>query len=127
MSQKVVHGYAWYSYPDVFGLDGNDASGPGHPFSSGPGEVHAPAEVVYFRPVFPADAGLRNELRDHAYLVLTKTQLHPMMSKGWEADPAVLSEKFQTADGQARMLRIVELHRRRAGDLMECELKVQES
>jgi hypothetical protein len=127
MSQKLVHGYAWYTYPDVFGLDAADATNPGHPFSSGPGEVHAPAEVVYFRPVCPTDAGLRNELRDHSYLVLTRTQLHPMMSKGWESDPAMLSEKFQSADGKVRMVRIVELHHRRAGDIMECELKVQES
>jgi len=127
MPQKTVRGYAWYTYPDVFGLDPKDATDPGHPFSSGPGEVHAPAEVVYFRPVVPADSGLRNELRDHSYLVLTKTQLHPMMSKGWESDPAVLSDKFQTADGKVRMIRIVELHHRRAGDIMECELRVLEN
>jgi hypothetical protein len=127
MSQRLVHGYAWYTYPDVFGVEAPDATGPGHPFSFGPGEVHAPTEVVYFRPVAAADSGLRNELRDHSFLVMTKNQLHPMMAKGWESDPAVLTEKFQTADGKVRMVRIVELHHRRAGDLMECELKVQET
>ena len=127
MSQKVIHGYAWYTYPDVFGFDGQDAPDPGHPFAFAPGEVHPPAEVVFFRPVFPADAGVRNERRDHSYLVLTKTQLHPMMSRGWESDPAVLSEKFQSGDGKVKMFRIVELHHRRAGDLLECELKVDEN
>jgi hypothetical protein len=127
MSQKLVHGYAWYTYPDVFGLDPKDAGDPGHPFASGRGEVRAPAEVVYFRPVLATDSGLRNERHDPSYLVLTKTQLHPVLSKGWESDPAVLSEKFQTADGKVRMVRIVELHHRRAGDVMECELRVQET
>ena len=70
MSQKVIHGYAWYTYPDVFGLDGQDATDPGHPFAFAPGEVHPPAEVVFFRPVFPADAGdPGTSCRDHSYLV----------------------------------------------------------
>jgi hypothetical protein len=89
--------------------------------------VHPPAEVVYFRPVVPADAGVRNEHRDHSYLVMTKTQLHPMMCRGWESDPAILSDKFQTGDGKVKMYRIVELHHRRAGDLLEIELKVDEN
>jgi hypothetical protein len=126
MSQKLVHGYAWYTYPDVFGLDAKDATDPGHPFASCPGEVHAPPEVIYFRPVQPADTGVRNEPRDHSYLVMTKTQLHPMMCKGWEADPAVLTDKFKTQDGKVKIVRIVELHHRRAGDLMECEIKVED-
>ena len=50
-----------------------------------------------------------------------------MMSRGWESDPAVLSEKFQSGDGKVKMFRIVELHHRRAGDLLECELKVDEN
>jgi len=126
MSQKLIRGYAWYTYPDVFGLDTNGATDPGHPFGAGPGEVRAPAEVVYFRPVFPTDSGLNNEHRDHSYLVMTKTQLHPMTSKGWDADPAVLTDKFKTQDGKVRMVRIVELHHRRAGDIMECEIKVDD-
>jgi hypothetical protein len=127
MAQKLVHGYAWYTYPDVFGLDAQDAADPGHPFAFAPGGVRAPAEVVFFRPVFPADTGVRNEHRDHSYLVLTKTPLHPVVCKGWESDPAVLTEKFKTEDNKAKMVRIVELHHRRAGDIMECELKVEEN
>jgi hypothetical protein len=127
MSQKLVHGYAWYTYPDVFGLDASDATDPGHPFAIGAGQVRAPADVLFFRPVRPTDTGIRNEQRDHAYLVLTKTPLHPQVSKGWESDPALLTEKFKSEDSKAKMVRIVELHHRRAGDIMECELKVEES
>jgi hypothetical protein len=127
MSQKLIHGYAWYTYPDVFGLDPKDLTDPGHPFASGPGQVRAPAEVLYYRPVRAADTGVRNELRDHSYLVMTKTQLHPLVCKGWEADPAILTDKFKSEDGKAKIVRIVELHHRRAGDIMECELKVEEN
>src|SRR5262249_13233733 len=103
-----------------------EAADPGHPFSSCPGEVLAPPEVVYFRAANPADAGFRNEHHDHAYLVMTKTQLHPKVSNGWESEPAFLPDKFKTKDGKVRMVRIVEMHKSRHGEVMECELKVDE-
>jgi hypothetical protein len=128
MSNRLVHGYAWLTYPDVFGLEETEAADPGHPFAFGPGEVSAPAEVVYFRPASSADAGFQNECQPHSFLVLTKTQLHPRVTKGWESDPAMLTEKFKTEDGKVKMLRIVCVHNRsRAGGLMECELKIEEA
>jgi hypothetical protein len=127
MSNRLVHGFAWYTYPDVFGLDATDVADPGHPFAFRPGEVNTPAEVVYFRPAHTADAGIRNEQRSHSFLIVTKTQLRPKVTQGWDSDPAVLSEKFKSEDGKVRMLRIVQLHHRHTGDLMECELKVEEA
>ncbi len=119
MSNRLVHGFAWYTFPDVFGLDVTEVADPGHPFSFGPGEVSAPAEVVYFRPAKSGDAGVRNEIHPHSYLVLTKTQLHPRVSRGWDSDPAILTEKFKTEDGKVKMLRIVGMHHRPTrGDLM---------
>src|SRR5262245_15357680 len=94
MSNRLVHGYAWVTHPDVFGLDVTEVTNPGHPFSFRPGEVTMPAEVVYFRPASPGDAGVGNELLPHSYLVFTKTQLHPRVSNGWDSDPAILTEKF---------------------------------
>ena len=53
--------------------------------------------------------------------------LHPRVCKGWDSDPAVLTEKFKTDDGKVKMLRIVGVHHRHnRGDLMECELKIEE-
>ena len=127
MLNRVIHGFAWYTYPDVFGLEDAEAADPGHPFSSRPGEVLAPPEVVYFRAASPADAGCRNEKHDHAYLVMTKTQLHPKVSNGWESEPAALTDKYKTEDGKVRMVRIVEMHHSRHGEVMECELKVDEA
>jgi hypothetical protein len=128
MSNKLVHGYAWVTYPDVFGLDATEVTDPGHPFAFGPGAASTPAEVVYFRPANSADTGVRNEFQKHSYLVLTKTPLHPRVTKGWESDPAVLTEKFKTEDEKVKMLRIIGVHHRnRAGDLMECELKIEEA
>jgi hypothetical protein len=126
MVSKVVHGYAWYTYPDVFGREDEEAADPGHPFASRPGEVATPPEVVYFRATSPADAGLRNEHHAHAFLVMTKTQLHPKVNNGWESEPAYLTDKFKTEDGKVRMVKIVEMHRGRHGEVMECELKVDE-
>ena len=128
MSNRLVHGYAWVTYPDVFGLDVTENADPGHPFAFRPGEVSTPAEVVYFRPASSADAGFKHECQPHSYLVLTKTQLHPMVTRGWESDPAVLTEKFKTEDGKVKLLRILGVHHRnRSGDLMECELKIEEA
>jgi hypothetical protein len=127
MSNRLVHGYAWVTHPDIFGLDVTEVTDPGHPFSFRPGEVTMPAEVVYFRPASPGDVGVGNELLPHSYLVLTKTQLHPRVSNGWDSDPAILTEKFKSQDGKARMLRIVGTHHRHHGDLMECELKIEEA
>jgi hypothetical protein len=128
MANKLVHGYAWVTHPDVFGLEVTEVADPGHPFAFGPGEVTAPAEVVYYRRASLADAGLSNEFQPHSYLVLTKNQLHPRVCNGWESDPAILTEKFKSEDGKVRMLRIVNIHHRnRAGDLMECELKIEEA
>jgi hypothetical protein len=127
MSDRLVHGFAWYAHPDVFALDTTEITDPGHPFAFSPGEVKAPVEVVYFRPVHEADAGVRNEHQTHSYLILTKTPLHPRLCNGWDSDPAVLTDKFKTEDGKVNMFRIVEVHRRHVGDLMECELKVDEA
>lgn len=126
MSAKLVHGYAWLTYPDVFALDPAQIDNPGHPFANGHGETKAPAEVVYFRPASDGDAGVSNEHHPHSYLVLTKNQLHPIVNKGWDSDPAMLSDKFKTEDGKVKMLRIVGLHRRHRGDLLECELRIEE-
>jgi hypothetical protein len=128
MPNKLVHGYAWVTYPDVFGLENPEVTEPGHPFAFGPGEVTAPAEVVFYRRASLGDAGVRHDIQPNSYLVLTKTQLHPRVSKGWESDPAALTEKFKSEDGKVRMLRIIGVHHRnRAGDLMECELKIEEA
>jgi hypothetical protein len=128
MSNKLVHGYAWVTYPDVFGLEPTEKTDPGHPFAFGPGGVSTPAEVVFYRPASTADAGVRNEFHPNSYLVLTKNQLHPRVSTGWESDPAVLTENFKSEDGKVKMLRIIGVHHRnRAGDLMECEMKVEEA
>jgi hypothetical protein len=128
MSQKVLHAFAWYTYPDVFGLEEDvEAADPGHPFSASPGKVAPPDEVVYYRPVDPADTGVHNEKRANAYLVLSKTQHHPRVSPGWESEPASLTDKFKTADGKVRMGRIVQHHKRHSGDLLEVELKIEEN
>jgi hypothetical protein len=126
MLAKVVHGFAWYTYPDLFGLEDTESADPGHPFSARPGEVVAPPEVLYFRAANPADAGCRNEPHDHAFLVMTKTQLHPKVSNGWESEPAFLTDKFKSEDGKARITKIVAQHRTRHGEVMECELRIEE-
>jgi len=127
MPSRLVKGFAWYAYPDVFGLDTTELADPGHPFAFSPGEVKAPVEVVYFRPTHKADTGVHNEHQTHSYLVLTKTPLHPRVCKGWDSDPAVLTDKFKTQDGKVRMSRIVAIHNRHMGDLVECELSVAEA
>jgi hypothetical protein len=127
MSSRLIRGFAWYTYPEFFGFDDAEVTNPGHPFALGAtGEVKTPAEVVYFRATSAADTGTRNEIRAHSFWVLTKTQLRPLVSRGWDSDPAVLTDKFKTEDGTVRMVRVVELHHRHAGDLMECEFKVDE-
>ncbi len=126
MAQKVLHGFAWYTYPDVFGLEAELDADPGHPFASPVGEVQIPEEVLYYRPTESTDAGVRNAKRDHAYLVLSKTQFHPRLGNGWESEPAALAETFKTKDGKVRLVKVVQVHHRHSGDLMECELKVEE-
>ena len=74
----------------------------------------------------PTDAGVRNQARENSYLVLSKTQFHPRLSNGWESEPAALSETFKTKDGKVRLVKIVQVHHRHSGDLMECELKIDE-
>src|SRR5437870_8419545 len=88
MAHQVVRGFAWYTYPDLFGVEDESTVEPGHPFSARMGEVVAPSEVVYFRPAHPADAGLGNERRAHSYLIFTRTSLHPKICNGWESEPA---------------------------------------
>jgi hypothetical protein len=128
MPQKVLRGFAWFTYPDVFGAEeGAGAGGPGHPFTAPSGEVRTPEEVLYYRPTEPTDTGVRNQQRDNSYLVLSKTQFHPRLCNGWESEPAALSETFKTKDGKVRLVKIVQVHHRHSGDLMECELKVEES
>src|SRR5262249_371338 len=123
MSQKMVHGFVWYTFPDTFGLEDEEAADPGHPFTPSPGKVQVPEEVLYYRPKNPADTGLFNELRANTYLVVTKMQHHPRCCPGWESEPAVLDGKYKTADGKVKLTKIVQHHKRHAGDLLECELK----
>jgi hypothetical protein len=127
MTQKMIHGFAWYTYPaPVFGLEDEETTDPGHPFASSAGAVRAPEEVLYFRPANPADTGLTNPSQANAYLVISKTQHHPRVAPGWESDPASLTDKFKTADGKVKLARIVQLHKRHSGDLLECELKLED-
>jgi hypothetical protein len=126
MAQKVLHGFAWYTYPDVFGADPESIDVPSHPFTSPAGDVRIPEEVLYFRPTNSADAGVRNLQRDHSYLVLSKTQFHPRLCDGWESEPAALTDTFKTGDGKVRLVKVVQVHHRHSGELMECELKVDE-
>jgi len=126
MAQKVLHGFAWYTYPDVFGAEDESNADPGHPFGSPVGEVSVPEEVLYYRPTQSTDAGVRNAQRDNAYLVLSKTQFHPRLCNGWESEPAALADTFKTGDGKVRMVKVVQVHHRHSGDLIECELKVDE-
>jgi hypothetical protein len=126
MSQKVVRGFAWFTYFEVFGLEDEEAADPGHPFASPSGQVVPPEEVLYFRPTTPADSELSNPQRTSAYLVLSKTQHHPRVGQGWESEPAILGDKFKTGDGKVKMGKIVQHHKRHAGDLLECELKIEE-
>jgi hypothetical protein len=126
MPNKLVKGFAWVAFPDVFGLDVTEVADPGHPFAFSAGQVSAPPEVVYFRPACSGDAGVNNEFHPHSYLVLTKTQLHPKVCNGWDSDPAMLTEKYKTEDGKVKMLRVIGLHHRNRGDLVECELKIEE-
>ena len=125
MSQKIVHGYAWIAYPDALGLDPDEISDPGHPFEARPGELRTPEEVLYYRRVDPKDSGVVNPPHAHSYLVMTKMQHHPRLAGGWESDPATLTDKFKSADGKVKMSRMVHVHHRHAGDLMECELSVE--
>jgi hypothetical protein len=126
MSHKIVHGFAWIAYPDTFGLETEEATDPGHPFQFGSSEVKTPEEVLYYRALDPSDAGIRNTSHTHAYLMLTKLQLHPRLSSGWESEPATLTDKFKTGDGKVKMAKMVQTHRRHAGDLLECELSIEE-
>ena len=126
MSQKTLRGFAWYTYPDVLGLDDDVAADPGHPFAATPGKISLPEEVLYFRPTDPADTGLFNERRSSAYLILSKTQHHPRVCNGWESEPASLTDKFKTQDGKVKVNKIVQHHKRHAGDLVECELKIDD-
>ncbi len=126
MSQKIVHGYAWIAYPDLLGVDADTDTDPGHPFGATPTEIRAPEEVLYYRRVDARDSGLRNMPHHSSYLVMTKMQHHPRLRQGWESDPAVLSEKFKTIDGKVKMSKMVQVHHRHAGDLLECELSIEQ-
>lgn len=127
MSLKTVHGFAWFVCPDTFGLESDEVEvkDPGQPFGSNDGAMQMPPEVLFFRPIDPNDAGIRNEKRGHSYLVLTKLQLHPRLNSGWEAEPAGLTDKFKTSDGQVKMAKMVQVHRRHVGELLECELSFE--
>jgi hypothetical protein len=124
-----LHGFAWYAYPDVLELaegGANEAAAdPGHPFANGKGGVHAPVEVVYFKRTKPGDLGVLNEHRDNGWLVLTSTQLHPKLCRGWESEPAVLSDTYKSEDGKVKMIQILHKHKRHMGELIECDLKVE--
>jgi hypothetical protein len=126
MPHKMIHGFAWYTFPDRFGLEEEDDADPGHPFSSCPGQVLTPAEVVYYRPAHATDAGVRNQHRSHSYLVLTRTQLHPKVCHGWESEPAALTDNFKSDDAKLRMVRIIQNIRTRQGEILECEMKLDE-
>ena len=118
-------GFAWYAYPDDFGGEAGADSDPGHPFANATGGVTAEQEVLYFKRVNPEDVGISNRRRDHAFLILTRTQLHPKLAQGWESEAAVLTEGFKTHDGKVRMTRLLARHQRHAGVLVECELRVE--
>jgi hypothetical protein len=127
MNRKIVRGFVWYSYPFFFGLEDDEGpADPGHPFATTTGAVQAPTEVVYFRPTEASDSGLFNVQHNNAYLIVTKTPHHPIVHDGWESEPAVLGDTFKTGDGRLKMGRIVQHHQRHAGDLLECELKLEE-
>jgi hypothetical protein len=123
---KVLHGFAWFSYPDFFGLEEDAPADPGHPFGSpSDGKIKVPEEVLYYRAANPADTGVQNEPRTHSYLVLSRTQHHPRLANGWESEPAKLTDKFKTQDGKVKLVKIVQLHKRHSGDLIECEWKLE--
>jgi hypothetical protein len=125
MSQQMVHGFVWCTFPDIFGLDDDAPVDVGHPFTPPAGKVQVPEEVIYYRPANPADSGLLNEKRANTYLVVTKMQHHPRCCPGWDSEPAVLTGNFKTADGKVKLTKIVQHHKRHAGDLLECELKIE--
>jgi hypothetical protein len=118
----MVQGFAWFAYPDPF----RDESQPvGHPFADGgAGAVQAPPEVVFFQPVRADDAGIHNESQADSYLVVTKTMLHPKTNKGWEVDPASLTDKYKTADNAVRITRVIQVHKTRQGEVIQGEFKV---
>jgi hypothetical protein len=125
MAQKMVHGFVWYTFPDVFGLEDDQAAEPGHPFTPSPGKVQVPEEVLYYRPTNPADTGVFNAQRANTYLVVTKMQHHPRCCPGWESEPASLAGNFKTADGKVKLTRIIQKIKRHAGELLECELRIE--
>jgi hypothetical protein len=125
MSQQMVHGFVWYAFPDVFGLEDDAPADAGHPFTAAPGKIQVPEEVLYYRPANPADTGVLNEKRSQMYLVVTRMQHHPRCCPGWESEPAALAGNFKTADGKVKLTKIVQHHKRHAGDLLECELKIE--
>lgn len=127
MSHHMIHGYTWVVFPDPFAMGDSDGTDPGHPFRSRPGEVAAPGEVLHFRPLNAADSGVANEQREPSYLVVTNSQFHPKVCQGWESEPANLSDRFKTSDGKVRMVRIIQQHKKRYGDLMECEFRIEDN
>jgi hypothetical protein len=122
----MVRGYAWLAFPDefIFGID--LVVDPGHPFGAPDGRVVVPEEVLYHRLVDPSDVGVCNPPRALTYLVMSRMQHHPRLSKGWESEPAMLTDKFRTADGKVRLARVIQYHHRHSGELIECELQVDE-
>jgi hypothetical protein len=126
MNRRLVRGFVWYTYPSFLGVEDEAPADPGHPFARSTGAVQAPTEVLYFRPAIPADTGLFNVQHNNAYLIVTRTQHHPIVHDSWESEPAVLGDTFKTGDGKLKMGRIVQHHKRHAGDLLECELKLEE-
>ena len=125
--QFKLRGFAWYAFPDPLGAETAAGTDPGHPFANGLGGIRAPEEIIYFKRINAADTGVNHEPQDHGYLVLSSSRHHPRLASGWESEPARLTEKFQTQDGKVKMLRVIQVHHRHAGDLVECELKVEHS
>src|SRR5262245_3565245 len=115
MAQRLLHGYAWFAYPDSFGMDESDPSSTGHPFATPSGELKLPEEVLFYRRTDPSDLGVKNLQRAESYLVFSKTQHHPRLSGGWESEPAALGDTFKTADGKVRLTKIVQVHHRHSG------------
>jgi hypothetical protein len=123
----MIRGFAWYAYHEFFGLeDEEEPAEPGHPFTPPSGKAHVPEEVLYYRPVDQADSGFFNPYRANTYLIVTRTQHHPRVCPGWESEPAVLGDKYKSADGKLKLAKIVQHHKRHAGDLLECELKLED-
>src|SRR5262245_32596337 len=108
-----LRGYAWHVYPDpaapgALAADspfaGNDPRGPGR------APIGPPQGIVAFWSVSGQLPSLRNQVEDHAYLVLTRRDEPPNVGPGWFTETARLADSFeldQRGGRTARLLRVV--------------------